>query len=413
MNTYLTRWADQPPAVAVAEVGVAVIAVVVAVYGLIALGRQLRKVTSGQQPEDILTVAVAAIATAVAAQGMWRFFGDKLEFPPVLRVAGFAFIELTVITSALRARRNMRDEAAKAKADVFYQPRGAGVDGTAMWAFTILSAVLSATDTGSLPAALGRFSAPLVAAWLWKRGMAIEHHKATGRSRINWRFTLERAAVAAGLAEATDRTTGEVDAHRRITKLARAAKNYQALLLASARPFRLRRARARLDAAMERAVEHAALAADPDRQQALLNQLGALYNAAALADLKPQAPWVSDLSPDQVPDQVHDEVPNGSETHEETRSETQVPNEVPDPSTDRSEERSRTRSRTRSKKRSETSYADLLSEAHDIDAAYLDENGRHIPAEKLAKALRIGKPAALELVKQVRGGHIDVAKGTG
>lgn len=68
--------------------------------------------------------------------------------------------------------------------------------------------------------------------------------------------------------------------------------------------------------------------------------------------------------------------------------------------------RSRNRSRTRSKKR----VPDRLAEAKAADKAYLAEHGRHIPAEKLAKALSIGKPAALDLVKQVRGGHIDIAK---
>jgi hypothetical protein len=54
--------------------------------------------------------------------------------------------------------------------------------------------------------------------------------------------------------------------------------------------------------------------------------------------------------------------------------------------------------------------SDRLAEARSVDKAYLAEHGRHIPAEKLAKALSIGKPAALDLVKQVRGGHIDIAK---
>jgi hypothetical protein len=42
---------------------------------------------------------------------------------------------------------------------------------------------------------------------------------------------------------------------------------------------------------MARAVEHAGLATDTSHQDALLAQMGALYGAAALADLTPPAPW--------------------------------------------------------------------------------------------------------------------------
>lgn len=53
---------------------------------------------------------------------------------------------------------------------------------------------------------------------------------------------------------------------------------------------------------------------------------------------------------------------------------------------------------------------DRLKEARAVNKAYLAEHGRPIPAEKLRQALGIGKPAAIELVKQIRGAHMDVAK---
>lgn len=52
----------------------------------------------------------------------------------------------------------------------------------------------------------------------------------------------------------------------------------------------------------------------------------------------------------------------------------------------------------------------LLERARLVDSAHLQDHGRHISAENLRKALRIAKPAALELVKQVRGAHMDIAK---
>ena len=241
--------------------------------------RFLRKWAEDRPAEDILTIVAASIATGVSAQGMWRFSGDVLGFDGPLRLLLFAFIEVAVITSAVRARRNMRENYT------------AGIDGIAVWALTSLSAVLSAMDARSLAEAVFRLAAPLVAAWLWERGMAIERVRITGRSRINWRLTPERIMVRLGLAEASDRTASEVDAHRRLTRVALAAKRARALRAAGASDRRMRRALAKLDRAMDQAVEYTGLAHDPARQEALLSQIGALYNSSALMDLKPPVPW--------------------------------------------------------------------------------------------------------------------------
>src|SRR5690606_7222516 len=150
--------------------------------------RMLRAWAENRPPEDILTIVAACIATGVSAQGMWRFSGDVLGFDGPLRLLLFAFIEVAVITSAVRARRNMRENYS------------AGIDGVAVWALTSLSAVLSSLDARSPAEALFRLAAPLVAAWLWERGMAIERHRITGTKRINWRITPERILVRLGLA---------------------------------------------------------------------------------------------------------------------------------------------------------------------------------------------------------------------
>nr|PZN37509.1 MAG: hypothetical protein DIU60_24665 [Actinomycetota bacterium] len=241
--------------------------------------RMLRAWAENRPPEDILTIVAACIATGVSAQGMWRFSGDVLGFDGPLRLLLFAFIEVAVITSAVRARRNMRENYS------------AGIDGVAVWALTSLSAVLSSLDARSPAEALFRLAAPLVAAWLWERGMAIERHRITGTKRINWRITPERILVRLGLAEVSDRSAGEVDAHRRLTRVALAAKRARALRAAGASEWRMRRALAKLDRAVDQAVEYTGLAVDPARQQALLSQIGALYNSSALMDLSPPVPW--------------------------------------------------------------------------------------------------------------------------
>ncbi|GAA3440859.1 hypothetical protein [Planomonospora venezuelensis] len=277
-----TYVSDQP----VRTVIICVVGLILAVLAYFVL-RTVTRVATGlfhryvapRPVEDILTIVAASIATGVSAQGMWKFAGDVLGFDGPLRLLLFAFIEVAVITSAVRARRNMRENFS------------AGIDGVAVWALTCLTAVLSSMDARSVAEAVFRLAAPLVAAWLWERGMAIERHRITGRSRINWRLTPERMLVRIGLAEVGDRTAGEVDAHRRLTRVALAAKKARALREAGASDRKMRAALAKLDREMDRAVEHTGLAVDQARQEALLSQIGALYNTSALIDLSPPVPW--------------------------------------------------------------------------------------------------------------------------
>ncbi|MBO3747677.1 hypothetical protein J5X84_16485 [Streptosporangiaceae bacterium NEAU-GS5] len=279
----ITAFASEHPAITAALSVLAVALLVLAAlairsfYG--AASRLFQRFAATRPPEDILTIIAASIATGVSAQGMWRFSGDVLGFDGPLRLLLFAFIEVAVITSAVRARRNMRENYS------------AGIDGLAVWALTGLSAVLSSMDARSLAEAIFRLAAPLVAAWLWERGMAIERTRLTGRGRINWRLTPERVFVRLGLAEAGERTASEVDAHRKLTRVALAAKRARALRESGASGRKMRIALAKLDKEMDRAVEFTGLAIDPSRQEALLAQIAALYNTTNLLDLHPPVPW--------------------------------------------------------------------------------------------------------------------------
>jgi hypothetical protein len=238
----------------------------------------VRSALRGHQAEDLLTVLAAGMATAVAANGMWRFAGTVLHFSGAERATLFAFLEVSVVTCAFRARRNMRSFGS------------AGAEGIAVWVLSGLSAVFSAIDARSGAEAVFRLAPPLVASWLWHRAMALEHRRSSGRV-IHWRLTAERVLVWLGVAEPSARAAGDVDAHRRITRLARAAKQLRELRAAGARPRRQERARRRLDRAMEAAVEHAGLASDPARQDQMRDQIAALNAAGGLADLTAEAPW--------------------------------------------------------------------------------------------------------------------------
>ncbi|MEV0151484.1 MULTISPECIES: hypothetical protein [unclassified Nonomuraea] len=265
----------------IAVLALVVLALVVVVLRLAcrAVAWLLARYVAPRPVEDVLTVVSASIATGVSAQGMWRFSGDVLGFDGPLQLLLFAFIEVAMVTSAVRARRNMREN------------HKAGIDGLAVWALTGLSAVLSAMDSHSFPEAVFRLAAPIVAAWLWERGMAIERQRLTGRTRINWRLTPERMLVRAGLAESSDRTATEVDTHRRLTRVALAAKKARALREAGASDRKQARSLAKLDKAMDRAVEHTGLVQDKAKQQRMLAQIAALYNTAELTKVDRPAFW--------------------------------------------------------------------------------------------------------------------------
>lgn len=202
--------------------GGGIVAAVAAVVYLARRGRRssARPAVSGQALENLLTFTAAGVATGVAAVGMWRFFGDVLHIESIaLRIALFAFLEVALFVSALRARRNLLEDLDR-KADA----PSTGLDGKAVWALAVTSGAFSAMDARSVPEATFRLTAPLVAAWLWERGLAAHRRRARGARRaIHWALTPERVMVWLRLAEPTDRTASEVDAARRRTRLVRAS----------------------------------------------------------------------------------------------------------------------------------------------------------------------------------------------
>lgn len=250
-------------------------------FGVLGLvGRALRRALAGRRPEDVLTVMAASIATVVQTTGMWKFFGNVLHVPGPLRVALFSFIEVAVLASALRARRNVVESPLHT----------AGIDGKAVWGLTSASAVLSTLDAGSFAEIVFRLVVAGIAAWLWERSLSAERRRRTGRS-TNWRLTPERILVFLRLAEPSERTAGDVDRHRRLTRVAVRAMHLRTLRAAGAWAWRVQRAECRLHGAVRAAVEHAGLATDPATQHALMAQIAALYGASDLADITLAAPW--------------------------------------------------------------------------------------------------------------------------
>src|ERR1039457_2503498 len=154
--------------------------------------------------EDAFTVAVAALATALAVTGMYHFFGVRLHDSGAERVLFCGSLELFQVTEAVRARARVAKEESP------------GVDGAAMWVFAALSGVLAAQAAGSLGAAMFRMSAPLAAAWLWHRGLALGRRRRRGGGGvIHGRLPPGGGLARRGLAARSGRPRGEVAAQPR------------------------------------------------------------------------------------------------------------------------------------------------------------------------------------------------------
>jgi len=196
----------------------------------------------------------------------------------------------------LRARRALRESGS------------VGVDGAAVWVMALLSAVLAAADAQGLARAV-RFAAPLVAAWLWERGLAAERRRvrdAAGgahRSRIAWRITPDRIAVRIGLADPTTRGVDAIDRSRRLARLTRARVRLAVLerstlprwlAVVTGQQLRLAAAAWRLQRYALAAVEHLHLGIDQSAADAIRTTVAAVTGLRAATDpeaLTDASPW--------------------------------------------------------------------------------------------------------------------------
>ena len=236
-----------------------VLALVLAALALGLLIWRALRALRGKQAADALTVLAAAMASSVAATGMWHFFSRTMHLPTWIQAVLFAFMEISVLASALRARANVKRDGE------------AGADGLAVWVLTSVSGLMSASEAASPQEALVRLGAPLVAAWLWERSMVPERRaqkaaQGTAEAAVRWLFSVKRIAVRLGIATALGADLETEDANRRIDRFVRADNRAQ-------RAGWLTRAHAtrRRDRAHARLMEQARMQADP---RALYSHLG-------------------------------------------------------------------------------------------------------------------------------------------
>lgn len=249
-------------------------------------GKAIRATRNATTPlEDTLTWIVAGVTTGVSAQGMWVFFGEVMHFPTLPRIVCSSFLEFAMLVSALRAKKHAKHDE---------QGRG-GVDEKAVWVLSAATGALSAMHAlinARYEEAAVRIVAPFAAAWLWKRGLKIAHRIRKGvPTQINYRFSLERVLVALRLAEPRSRTASDIDTHRRLNRVARAAKKLRVLQENGAKPSDIEKASAHLDRVMDAANEHTGLASNPGVREQLMDQVAVLFNTSYLAQAEPVAPW--------------------------------------------------------------------------------------------------------------------------
>lgn len=262
----------------------------------IALGR--RTTTRRVKSDKFLTFLAAAVATGVVATGMWKFFGDVLNIAnPYARAALFAFFEIAMLASAFRSRRFRLDRAAKREHSDLEVDNRIDVDGIAVWVLAALSGLFAASDEPTTSGKVVRVVAPLLAAWMWERGLAGELMQFTrGVKRLNWTLTAERVFVWLGVAEPSGRAIGDVDRKRRIAQFARTAYRYNLLVEQGRTGWRVSWTRWRLRRLTESANEHLKLATDTGALAEVRAQLALLYGVEdgtsrrAVDDLHPLRP---------------------------------------------------------------------------------------------------------------------------
>lgn len=288
----------------------AAVATAAALALILAAAVAVKRTLSGQKATDVLTFVAASAATAVTMNGMWRYAGNILHFGGPERVMLFSFLELAMLTEAFRARVNMRESARRAQeaAAEGREPGrvSAGVDGAAVWLIAALSGVLSSLDAASAAEVSVRLTAPLVAAWLWERGLSLYRREAGSVSM--WQTVAERVLARLGIAAPSRRTLTESTARWRVVRLAHAAVR-AANAGRMTRPYRQWRVRALLVAANE----HADLATDPERQELLRLTIGTLRGAESLISLAPPAPWSPpEVTPEGASGDTAEPTPRGA-----------------------------------------------------------------------------------------------------
>jgi len=190
-----------------------------------------RRVLRSRRIADVGTYVIASVATFAALLGMWPIARNSVALAGVpsswitaASLVAVGMVEGTIIISGIRSRANI----------IAGEPSGA--DGIAMWVAVTASAVLSSLEVafgdhrdvsaGEVAVAvLARMAAPVIAGFLWERGLAPERRAAGEKPKVHSLLTLRRLLVRLGLAAPHDTDLGSLDRGYRLSKVARHINN--------------------------------------------------------------------------------------------------------------------------------------------------------------------------------------------
>ncbi|WP_435238229.1 hypothetical protein [Streptomyces sp. YPW6] len=240
-----------------------------------------------------VTYVIASIATAASLVGMWPVtraaviaagIPETLTTPVALTVLGL--LEGTIVVCGIRARANVLESG------------DAGVDGLGLWVAVGASSLISATEAAvAAPAGtpagetfvtvLVRLAAPVVAGWLWERGLAPERRAARGETRLGILATYIKRLRTHLLSWAGDADADEISRRRAAARASRLSEKLRGANDEGALTWRQRWTLRRLRKALR--TSRAAHSADDRRY--LLADIAASRHAQALAHVATPSPW--------------------------------------------------------------------------------------------------------------------------
>lgn len=193
--------------------------VLAAVVALVILGSAIRNLTTraaktvkGRGP-IVLAIASAVLLTALSADSILRVLRDVMNLHDWEAWGFFAVLDIALLASAMLAWKRRRMLADKGRTAI-------PVDGIAVWIIAILEGVIGSWAEPSVQGTLIRFVAPLLAAWLYERALALEEAEIRGVSSeslsrvragiVGLLAQIKRTAARWGLITTSDQTIADV-----------------------------------------------------------------------------------------------------------------------------------------------------------------------------------------------------------
>ena len=296
----------------VVEVEEEVLVIVIAGILVRRTAKATAKAARGRGPM-ILAALVAVLLTALSADSILRVLRDVMGLSDQEAWGFFAALDLAVLASAVLARHRRR---------LIAQQGGDAtipVDGVAVWVIAALEGVVGSWSQTSVEGTLIRGFAPLLAAWLYERALALEVAEIRGVSRATlsrvgagltatWQ-QVKRILARWGIISTSDQTIADVHWSRWARRVSRAAYRVERIpATATDRDRLVATATARVDRLVSGMQQRGLLDRPIDRQRLIDRPTDRRMIVAALLGQpvdrptdRPTEPRSTDGGPDRPP----------------------------------------------------------------------------------------------------------------